>query len=71
MGVNGVVRTGEATKLIDPVFILAAILISPLSRLLSDLLQPRLFRLTTPAYTVTFGFASAQLAKSLLMQQQL
>ncbi len=37
--------------------------------LVFDFLQPRLLRLTTPAYTVTFGFASAQLAQSVMQQQ--
>jgi hypothetical protein len=48
LGIDGVVRTGEATKLINPVFILAPNQSSLLSRLLSDLLQPRLLRLTAP-----------------------
>jgi hypothetical protein len=39
--------------------------------LVFDFLQTPLLRLTTPAYTVAFGFASAQLAKYHLMQQQL
>ena len=49
LGVDGVVRTGEATKLINSVFILSPNQSSFLPRLLlSDLLQPRLLRLTAP-----------------------
>ncbi len=48
LGLDGVVRTGEAKKLINTVFLLAPIPSSLLSRLLSDLLQPRFLRLTAP-----------------------
>jgi hypothetical protein len=51
LGVDGVVRTGEEKKLINPVFILAAIPSSLLSRLLSDLLA------STPSSPYSGGYS--------------